>query len=137
MAKNPFDDDSAPTVGRLRPGDQMIIPVRDKDKQLLYNVVLRRTDRPYCYDLRDAYNQSLAERDPDMHNRLEYAVGVNDQIYLRERQSANGKPEEEFYEPTPEDLASIKAYIAKAMARGMTQEEFNAHVRRTGGAPRR
>lgn len=43
----------------------------------------------------------------------------------------------EWYKPTPADLASIQQFIAQCAERDLSQQEFNALVRRTGGAPRR
>lgn len=54
---------------------------------------------------------------------------------IEERNRAEGK-RTEWYKPTPADLASIKAFVRQQMDNGLSQKEFNALVRRTGGAPR-
>lgn len=142
MARNPLDDDEGGggnlnSGGKMRPGETRTVNVYDATtKQISHTVVIRRTTRSYGYDLRDAYNESLAQRNPDLFNQMEYAVGVNDQIFLRHRRATTGKPESEHYDAPAEDVAAIRAYVAKCMARGMTQEQFNSHVRRTGGCPR-
>ncbi len=124
--------------GPMKVGEERMISVKDSHtKQFLHFIRLIRTERPYCFDLRDAYNESLRNRDPNLSAQIEYAVGVNDQIYLRERQPISGTREESYYEPTPDDAASIKSFIADCMKRGLSQQEFNKLVRRTGGAPRR
>lgn len=43
----------------------------------------------------------------------------------------------EWYKPTEADLASIHEFVDKCAANDLSQKEFAALVRRTGGAPRR
>lgn len=54
---------------------------------------------------------------------------------IEERDRSEGR-RTEWYKPTPADLASINAFVAQCMANDMSQKEFAALVRRTGGAPR-
>jgi hypothetical protein len=53
-----------------------------------------------------------------------------------EQRNRAARKRTEWYKPTPADLANTNAYVAKAIDNGLSQEEFNAMVRRTGGAPR-
>lgn len=51
------------------------------------------------------------------------------------RARAAGKPIE-WYKPTPEDSAAIKAFVERCASQNMTMAEFRQFVRRTGGAQR-
>ena len=42
----------------------------------------------------------------------------------------------QWYRGTQADMAAIHAYVRRCLGAGMTQAEFNEHVRRTGGCPR-
>ncbi len=55
---------------------------------------------------------------------------------LEERAKAESRAAPEHYKGTDADIAAIHAYAARCVADGMTQAEFNTHVRRTGGCPR-
>lgn len=54
---------------------------------------------------------------------------------IEQRAHAERKPIQ-WYKPTPEDAAAIHSYAAQCVAEGMTQEQFNTHLRKTGGCPR-
>lgn len=53
-----------------------------------------------------------------------------------ERAKAEGR-RTEWYKPTEADLASIHEFVDQCIANDLSQQEFAALVRRTGGAPRR
>ncbi|MDR2880500.1 MAG: hypothetical protein LBV29_01170 [Azoarcus sp.] len=53
----------------------------------------------------------------------------------RDEQARAGGTRIEWYRPTLADLASIHAFARRCMEQDMTQQEFNALVQRTGGAP--
>lgn len=68
--------------GPMNPGDVRTIHAKDpKTGEITKTFTLHRTARPYAYDLADAYNAELTRDD------IEWAVGENDQIYLRDKQT--------------------------------------------------
>ena len=92
MARNPLDTEGPSPVGstNLRLGDTLTYTAKDRDTgQILRNVVLHRTGRPYVYDLCDAYNDS---RSPDaLAKGLEWEVMPNGELHLCFPQSFTDK----------------------------------------------
>lgn len=125
---NPFVLDRPFTAAPMEPGDVRTYTATDpKTGEVVKTITVRRTRREYCYDLCDAYNEARP------HGGMEYFV-VNGEVKLGF--PSNGQRPQPEYKPTDEDLEAIRAYVARAVASPVTQEQFNAHVRKTGGCPR-
>lgn len=126
---NPLLERTRPsgTGGPMNPGDVRTYTARDpKTGEVIKEITIHRTTRDYAYDLCDAYNAACPYSD------MEYFV-LNGEVKLG-RPSHGQRPQPE-YRPTDEDLARIREYVARAVASPMTQEQFNTHVRETGGCP--
>lgn len=66
-------------LGRMQVGEERIYTATDKEGRVLKEIKIVRTDRPYVYDLCDAYNQAIS---PDAEARgLSYEV-VNGEVKI-------------------------------------------------------
>lgn len=112
----------------MNPGESRTYTARDpKTGDVVKEITIHRTTRDYVYDLCDAYNAARLYAD------TEYFV-LNGEVKLG--LPSNGQRPQGEYRPTDEDMARIREYVAAAAASPITQEQFNAHVRKTGGCPR-
>jgi hypothetical protein len=120
----------APTASGGAPmqiGETRIVTARDpKTGEVVKEITIVRTAREYVYDLCDAYNRARP------NDKIEYFV-INGEVKLG-LPSHHRRPQGE-YKPTDADVARIREYVAEAIKDGVTQEQFNAHVRKTGGCP--
>jgi hypothetical protein len=85
---NPLDRAMPTNIGtqNMIPGETRFIECRDSKGMVFRSYVITRTDRPFVYDLSDAYNDSPTEAMRE--NNLRYFV-VGNELVLRQVKRAD------------------------------------------------
>lgn len=91
----------------LRYGEMRTFSARDRNGDVLKTITVCRTDRPYIYDLCDAYNEA---RDASSIDRgLEWYIGANGELKLGfDRAHSFRNPDRPGFAPVADTPASTE-----------------------------
>lgn len=100
MARDRLNDTPESGRGPMSPGDVRIVHVKDGQGQIVNTLTIHRTNRPYAYDLVDAYNAARLRHDVEWFvnasgdPQLGDAVGFNEQNTKRLERKAERERQE-------------------------------------------